>query len=99
MWEPALVNFCASAPSLVKKETFAGVIEAAYGIDALGKIAEELHDSGAAFGIADGGDVAFGLVEKEIDETFCALDGFSIQTNYIRERVGFGALLGDYFAV
>jgi len=46
-----------------EEETFASVVEAADGVDAFGEMAEELHNSGAAFGIAGGGDVAFGLVQ------------------------------------
>lgn len=46
-----------------EQEAFARVVKAADGVDALGERADELHYGGAAFGIADGGDVAFGLVE------------------------------------
>ena len=64
-----------------EEETFAGVVEAADGIDALGKIAEELHDGGAAFGIADGGDVAFRFVQQKIDETLRAVEGFAVNAD------------------
>ena len=46
-----------------EQQTLAGVVEAADGIEALGLVAEKLHDGGTALGIAGGGDVAFGLVQ------------------------------------
>ncbi len=51
-----------------EEQTFAGIVEAANRIDAFGLLGEEIHDGGAAFGIADGGDITFRLVEEEIDE-------------------------------
>lgn len=56
-----------------EQEAFAGVVEATDGVDALGQIAEELHDGGATFGVGDGGDVAFRLVQQEIDESLWGL--------------------------
>ena len=82
-----------------EEEAFAGVVEAADGIDAFCKRAEELHDGGAAFGIADGGDVAFGLVEHEIDRALRGLDGFAIDGDGVGIGIGFGAEFGDDLAI
>ena len=82
-----------------KEETFAGVVEAADGIDAFGERAEELHDGGAAFGVADGGDVAFGLVKHEVEEALGGLDGFAVNGDGVGVGIGFGAEFGDDLAV
>ena len=82
-----------------EEEAFAGVVEAANGIDAFGERAEELHDGGAAFRIADGGDVAFGLVEHEIEEALGRLDGFAVDGDGVGVGIGFGAEFGDDLAV
>ena len=82
-----------------EEKALAGVIEAAYGIEALGLVAHELHDGGAAFGIADRGDIAFGLVQQEIDETLCRLERLAIDGDGVRAWIGFGAELGDDLAV
>jgi len=64
-----------------EEEAFAGVIESADRVDAFGKIAEEFHDGGAAFGIADGGDVALGFVQQKIDETLRTVEGLAVNAN------------------
>jgi len=61
-----------------EEEAFAGVVEAADRVDAFGEWTEELHYGGAAFGIADGGDVAFGFVEHEVDRALSGFDGFVV---------------------
>lgn len=81
-----------------QEQAFAGVIEAADGIDALPEMAEELHDGGTAFGVGDGGDVAFGFVQQEIDEAL-RLERFSVDSDCVGGRVGFAAEFGDGFAV
>lgn len=82
-----------------EEEAFAGVIEAADGIDAFGERAEELHDGRAAFGIADSGDVAFGFVQHEIYRALGGLDGFAVNSDGVRVRISFGAEFGDDLAV
>jgi len=82
-----------------EKKPFTGVIEAANGIDALGEFAEELHDGGAAFGIADGGDVAFRFVQEKIDETLRAVEGFAVDADGVGLRIGLSSLLGYDLAV
>jgi hypothetical protein len=82
-----------------EEEAFAGVVEAAYGIDAFGERAEELHYGGAAFGIADSGDVAFGFVEHEVEEALGWLDGFAVDADGVGVGIGFGAEFGDDLAV
>jgi hypothetical protein len=82
-----------------EKKPFAGVVEAANGVDTLGEFTEELHDGGASFGIADGGDVAFRFVQQKIDETLRAAKGFAVDADGVGLRVGFGSLLGDDLAV
>ncbi len=82
-----------------EEQSFAGVVEAADGIDALGKIFEKLHDGGAAFGIGDGSDVAFGLVQKEVDKTLRRSEGAAIDADFVGEGIGLSALLGDDLAV
>jgi len=82
-----------------EEEAFAGVVEAAHGIDTFRERAEKLHDGGAAFGIADGGDVAFGLVEHEINRALSGLDGFAVDGDGIGVGIGFGAEFGDDLAV
>ena len=82
-----------------EEEAFAGVVKAADGIDAFREWAEKLHDGGAAFGIADGGDVAFGLVEHEVDGALGGLDGFAVDEDGVGVGIGFGAEFGDDLAV
>jgi len=82
-----------------EEEAFAGVIEAADGIDAFRERAEELHYGGAAFGVADGGDVAFGFVEHEIEEALGGLDRFAVDADGVRVGIAFGAEFGDDLAV
>ena len=82
-----------------EKKTFAGVVETADGIDAFREIAEELHDGGAAFGVANGGDVTFGFVQKKIDEALWGTERLAIDRDGVGEGVGFGAEFGDDFAV
>jgi hypothetical protein len=82
-----------------EEKAFAGVVEAANGIDARWERAEELHDGGAAFGIADGGDVTFGLVKHEIDWALSGLDGFAVDEDGVCLGIGFGAEFGDNLAV
>ena len=82
-----------------EEETFAGVVEAADGIDALGERAEELHDGGTALGITDGCDVAFGFVEHEVEEALGWLDGFAVDGDGVGVGIGFGAEFGDDLAV
>ena len=62
-------------------------------------LGEQVHDGGATFGIADGGDVTLGLVEEEVDEGLRALQGLAIDANDIAIAVGLGALLGDDGAI
>ena len=88
-----------SAVVCEEEESFGGVVEAADGIDARGKIAEELHDGGAAFRVAGGGDVAFRFVEHEIDGSLGGLDGFAVDGDGVGGGVGFSAECGDDFAV
>jgi len=82
-----------------KQESFAGVVETPNGIDAGIERTEELHDSGAAFGIGNGGDVAFGLVEKEIERALGGFDGLAVDTDVVLIGVGFGAEFGDDLAI
>jgi hypothetical protein len=82
-----------------EEEAFAGVVEAADGIDALGERAEKLHDGGAALGIRDGGYVAFGFVEHEVEEALGRLDGFAIDADGVSIGIGLGAEFGDDLAV
>jgi len=82
-----------------EEEAFAGVVEPTDGIDAFGERAEELHHGGAAFGVADGGDVAFGFVEHEIEEALGGLDGLAVDADGVRVGIGFGAEFGDDLAV
>ncbi len=58
-----------------------------------------MHDGGAAFGIADGGDVAFGFVEHEIEEALGWLDGLAVDGDRVGVGIGFGAEFGDDLAV
>lgn len=82
-----------------KEKAFGGVVEAADGIDARGEVTEKLQDGGAAFGVAGGGDVAFRLVEHEIDGRLGGVDGFAVNGDGVGGEVGFGAEFGDDFAV
>lgn len=74
-----------------EEKTFAGVVETADGVNAFGKIAEELHDGGATFGIADRGDVAFGFVHQEIDETLRARERLAVDGDGVGGGIGFDA--------
>jgi len=58
-----------------------------------------LHYGGAAFGIADGGYVAFGFVEHQVEETLGGFDGFVVYANAVGVGIGFGAEFGDDLAV
>ena len=82
-----------------EEKPLAGVVEAADGIDAGGEIAEELHDGGTSFGIVDGGNVAFGFIQHEIDRRLDGLDGFAVNGDGVGVGIGFGAEFGDDLAV
>ncbi len=58
-----------------------------------------MHYGGAAFGIADGGDVAFGFVEHEIEEALGWLDGLAVDADGVGLGIGLGAEFGDDLAV
>jgi hypothetical protein len=58
-----------------------------------------LHDGGPAFGIADRGDIAFGLVEHEIEEALGRFDGFAIDADGVGVGISFGAEFGDDLAI
>jgi len=82
-----------------EEKAFARVVEAPDGIDTFRERAEELHDGGAAFGVADGGDVAFGFVEHEIEKALGGFDGFAVDGDGVGFGIGFGAEFGDDLAV
>ena len=46
-------------------------------------------------GVVGGGDVAFGFVQQEIDETFGGAEGFAVEGDAVCGRIGFGAEFGD----
>jgi hypothetical protein len=81
-----------------EQEAFAGVVEAADGEDALAGL-EEVHDGGAAFGIAGGGDVALRFVEDEVAGALGAVEELAVDANVVARGVSFGAELGDGLAV
>lgn len=72
-----------------QQETFADVVKAAHRIEALAHLAEELHHGRAAFGIADGGEVALGLVKHEIAMALRALEEFAIDADVVAGGIGF----------
>ena len=82
-----------------QQQTFAHVIETAHGKDALLDALEKIHNGGTALGIADGGHVAFGLVERKIDVALGAAQQFAVDANLVQTRIGLGAGLGNGVAV
>ena len=82
-----------------KEEAFARVVEAADGIESLFLRAKKLHDGGPTFGIAGGGDVAFGLVQQKIDEALGPLKRFAVEENGVSVCIGFAAEFRDRAAV
>jgi hypothetical protein len=82
-----------------QQESLGVEIEAPDGEDALADIANEIHDGGAAFGIADRGHELPGLVEHDVDMLLGALDAFAVDADIVGLKVGFRAERGYGFTV
>ena len=82
-----------------QQQTFAHVIEAADGKDALLDALEQIHHRGTALGIADGGHVSLGLVHRKIDVALGTAQQLAVDANLIQARIGLGAGLGDGMSV
>ncbi len=100
MPDEALVSLLASSPSLVtSEEAFAHVVEAAYGIETLAHLFEELHHSRPALRILDRGDKALRLVQHKVAMPLGALQKLAVDANVVATRIGFGSGLGDNIAI
>src|SRR5512146_694190 len=75
------------------------VVEAANGEDTLADVANEVHDGGPAFGVADGGHKLPRLVEHDVEMLLRTLNASAIDTDVVGGEVGLGAEGGDDFAV
>ena len=82
-----------------EQQALAHVVEAADRVESLAHLGEELHDGGAAFGIADCSDEAFGLIEHEVAVPFGTLQELAVDANVVVSGIGLGAQLGDNLAV
>jgi len=82
-----------------EEKAFTEIVEAANRVEAFACFGEELHDGGAALGIADGGDVSLGLIEHEIALTLGAVEELAVDADVVAMGVGFAAEFGDDFAV
>src|SRR4030095_4400886 len=82
-----------------EEKAFAGVVETANGIEPFFAIGDKFHDGGAAFGIADRGDVAFRFAEHVVDQLLGALELLAVHADLIGGGIGFLALFGDDDAV
>jgi len=82
-----------------KDEAGGGVFEIANGINAFRKAAKEIAEGFAAFRIGEGGDDLGGFVKKEIDGARGGVDGATGRFDFVDGGIGFGAKLGDGFAV
>ncbi len=82
-----------------QQEAFAHVIETADGENTLVDALEQIHDGGATFRIADGGHVALGFVESDVDVALGAAQQLAIHANLVNPGIGLGAGLGDDFTV
>jgi len=80
-------------------EATGGVVEAADGINALGKTAKEIAKGFAAFGIGERGDHIGRLVHDEINGAFLGFDSVASGLDFVFGRVRFGAEFGYGFAV
>ena len=57
-----------------QQQTFAGVVETSYGIDANANVTNQVHHRRTAFGIAGGCHVPLGLVEHDVNVAIRRLD-------------------------
>ena len=76
-----------------------GVVEAADGINALGKTAKEIAKGFAALGIGERGNHIGRLVHEEISGAFLGFDSMAGSFDFVFGRIRFGAEFGYGFAV
>ena len=82
-----------------QQQAFAGVVEAAHGIDALMHTLDQVHHGGAVLLIADRGDVALGLVEHDVHMAVGSAEELAIDADVVGGGIGLGAECGDDGAV
>jgi len=78
-----------------QEQPFAGVVEAAHGIDARAHPVEQIHDRRTVFGIVERGDVSLGLVHQQINMALGALEEFAVDADVIHCRIRFASQFGD----
>lgn len=81
------------------KKAFAGIIQAANGIDAFLEALEEFHYRFAAFGIKDRGDYVLRFVEGVIDEVFGSFENLAIDFDLVGFEVGLRSQFRNSFTI
>jgi hypothetical protein len=82
-----------------QQQAFAGVVQSSHRKQAYAQIAHQMHDRGAALGVANGGDISYGLIQHHVNLAFRPVQQFAIDSDMIAFLVGFGAQLGDRLSV
>jgi hypothetical protein len=78
-----------------QKQPFAGVVEAAHGIDPRPHPVEQIHDRRTMFGIVERGDVSLGLVHQQINMALGPLQEFAVDADVIHRRISLASQFGD----
>lgn len=82
-----------------EQQSFAQVVQPADGIYARSRLLHQVHHRGAAFRIRDGGHVAFGFVEEQIDMAFSAMEQFAVNFDVVGRQVSLAAERGDHLPI
>ena len=82
-----------------EQQAFTGPVESAYWVYAAFDALYQIHDRGAMFGIADGGHVAFGLVENDVGEVLGRVKELAVYADVVVLGIGFAAEFGYWLAV
>src|SRR5262249_803203 len=82
-----------------QQQAFARVIEAPYWVDAPARRMHQVHHRGPAFGIRDGGDISFGLVQQEINTALRTAQKFAVYLDVIARGIGLATKLRANLAV
>src|SRR5579859_2173005 len=82
-----------------EQQSFRGIVQPSYGINALTDISDQVHDRRTALRICYRGYIALGFVEQQVDVALLAAQQLAIYFDVIALEVGLAAKFSNSLAV
>src|SRR5260370_10354868 len=87
---------CQTAVIGQQQQAFAQIVEPADRIDSLADMLDQVHHRRPAFGIGNGCDMSFGLVEQEVNIALPAAEQLAVHFDVIVLWISLAAQFGNY---